>query len=130
MWSLVRKRGFASAEAEDIVQDILVDIWQSAHRYKSELGSEATFVATIARRRIIDRIRKRTSAASAHAMIEPVPDTFALIPSPGEVKDDVSAVLAAMSELSPDQQQIIRMSVVQGLSHEQIARATNMPLEQ
>lgn len=128
VWSLVRNRGFASAGAEDLVQDILVDVWQSAYRYKPELGSEATFVATIARRRIIDRMRKNTSAASVQTMIRPTHDSSLPVASPSEVHDEVSAVLAAMAELSPDHQQIIRMSVVQGLSHDQISKATNMPL--
>jgi hypothetical protein len=44
-------------DAEDVVQEIFVDIWKNAERFDPSQSSETTFVAMIARRRIIDRIR-------------------------------------------------------------------------
>ena len=57
VWSIAKR--FEPSEAEDAVQEIFLDLWKSAGRYDAALGSEATFIATIARRRLIDRRRTR-----------------------------------------------------------------------
>ena len=57
------KRTRLAADAEDAVQEIFTDIWRSAGGYDPRLGSEATFIATITRRRLIDRIRRLERAA-------------------------------------------------------------------
>ena len=56
VWSIVR-RMTAPADAEDAVQEIFVDLWKSAGRFEPERSSEAGFIAMIARRRMIDRLR-------------------------------------------------------------------------
>ena len=57
------------AEAEDAVQEIFLDRWKSAERFDPSIASETTFVAMIARRRLIDRGRRRMRRPEA-AMIE------------------------------------------------------------
>src|SRR6476646_5693685 len=57
VWSIARR--FEPSDAEDAVQEIFLDVWRSAGSYNPALGSEATFVATITRRRLIDRQRTR-----------------------------------------------------------------------
>ena len=57
VWSIARKQLGATA-AEDVVQEIFIELWKSAHRYDPSRSSEAVFIATIARRRIIDQRRK------------------------------------------------------------------------
>lgn len=57
VWSLVRARIRNAADAEDAAQEIFVDLWKSAARYDSRVASEAVFIATIARRRVLDRLR-------------------------------------------------------------------------
>ena len=55
VWSLARKFLRSHADAEDAVQEIFVDVWRSAARFDPAIASETTFVAMIARRRLIDR---------------------------------------------------------------------------
>ena len=54
VWSLARRMLGESSEAEDAVQEIFIELWRSAGRFDPDEGSEATFVATIARRRLVD----------------------------------------------------------------------------
>jgi RNA polymerase sigma-70 factor (ECF subfamily) len=58
VWSIARRMLGATAEAEDAVQEVFIELWRSAGRYDPERGTEVQFVATIARRRIIDRVRR------------------------------------------------------------------------
>ena len=57
VWSLARRMS-PSADADDAVQEIFLDIWKNAARFNKNVASEKTFVMMIARRRLIDRRRK------------------------------------------------------------------------
>ena len=57
VWSIARR--FEPRDVEDAVQDVFLDVWKHAHRFDPAISSEATFVAMIARRRVIDRRRRQ-----------------------------------------------------------------------
>ena len=137
VWSLARKLCPDRSEAEDAVQEIFISVWKSAERYDASMGSEATFIATIARRRLIDRARKRQRRLGASSLDE----SFAVasdgagrggggasIGSTTVLSDDAAKAERALRDLSGDQQRVLRMSIMHGLSHEQISQATDMPL--
>lgn len=129
VWSLVRRFCFEPADAEDAMQEIFIDLWRSAHRFDPTVASEATFVAMIARRRLIDRRRRAGRAATTTPLTEAV-RTPAAPPAPhaDEVQEQVRAARQALSTLRPAQQEVLRLSLYQGLSHERIAEATGLPL--
>ena len=58
VWSLALRMLPNANEAEDAVQEIFIDIWKNAERFDEAQASETTFIAMIARRRLIDRLRK------------------------------------------------------------------------
>ena len=61
VWSLARRLSRTAADAEDATQEIFLDIWRSAGRFDASQGSDRVFIAIIARRRLIDRLRKTTA---------------------------------------------------------------------
>lgn len=128
VWSLARRFCPDRAEAEDAVQEIMADVWRSVQqgRYDPAKGSETTFVATIARRRLIDRLRKRRVPTA-----ELVVDLAAIPPvaqPAAELGEQARAARAVLEELTEPQQMTIRLAVLQGLTHEQVAEVTGMPL--
>lgn len=126
VWSLARKALPTLQDAEDATQEIFVEIWKSASRFDASMGTETTFVATITRRRLIDRQRRRGRRIQEHAIadaIETLPDAPMHAPS-----DSTGAAHDALAQLSDDQRKVLELSLVYGLSHEKIARATGMPL--
>jgi RNA polymerase sigma factor (sigma-70 family) len=129
VWSLARRLSRTEADAEDATQEIFVDLWKSANRFDPKVASEATFIAMIARRRLIDRRRRQQRRAE-----DPFPDASALIarmeksgPSP-EISAEASIAARALQELRPEERNAVILSSYYGLSHEEIAISTGMPL--
>jgi len=128
VWSLARRMSPNSDDAEDAVQEIFIDVWKNAARYDEAQASETTFVAMIARRRLIDRLRKTNRQPN----IDSLEDVLAE-PSGGKDTDiqmyvEAKEAAQAMKNLRPEQRQILHLSIVQGFSHQEIADALTMPL--
>lgn len=127
VWSLARK--MCPNDAEDATQEIFVEIWQKAHKFDPERSSEAGFIALVARRRLIDRIR---SGRSKVATFAPGEDEWQLTSSPSadplEVADEAAKAANCMKKLSDEQQKILALSIHHGTSQSKIADQLGMPL--
>lgn len=131
VWSLARRFCANQADAEDAVQEIFLDVWRSSGRYDAGVASEATFIAMIARRRLIDRGRRAgrpTPSLDAGDFGASIGDTRPPVDQPVEAGEDAQRAAVALDSLKPEQQRVLRLSIYQGLSHERIAEATGMPL--
>ena len=128
VWSLARRACPNAADAEDAVQEIFTEIWTSAERYDASVASETTFVAMIARRRLIDQQRKR-GRRPRHETLEPAidqptqPQTSNL-----EISEEVQRVERAMQTLKPQQREALRLSIYENCSHSEIAQKLDQPL--
>ena len=129
VWSLALRLSPTHADAEDATQEIFLDVWKSAARFNPAKGSELGFIMTIARRRLIDRIR-RTKARPMTEPEELLPASEALTSDSAspELSTEVSMAVKALDELSVEQRRVISMSVFQGLTHREIAEITGKPL--
>lgn len=128
VWSLARRLSPNTDEAEDAVQEIFVDVWKNAQRFDDAQASETTFIAMIARRRLIDRLRyakRRITAASLEDLVaEPVNTDGSDLQTCVEAKEAAKA----LDTLRPEQRQVLQLSIIQGLSHQEISDATGLPL--
>lgn len=129
VWSLARRWSDNAADAEDAAQEIFVELWKFAHRYDATAGSEESFVATIARRRLIDKLRSRnrrppTESFDEELMVDPSDDPSAANFASAEV--DVAQ--RALARLDDAQRQVLLMGIVEGMTHSEIATATGRPL--
>ncbi len=126
VWSLARSRLGNTADAEDATQEIFIEIWKSAGRFNPELGSETAFVAMIARRRLIDRVR----SISRQPDVEEFDETTATQehPDEGQIAADIQVATRALEQLGDGQRELIMMGVVEGMTHSEIATATGKPL--
>ena len=128
VWSLARRMLRNTEDAEDAVQEIFLDVWKNAARFDPSQASETTFIAMIARRRLIDRIRhvqRRISADSLDDILaEPSVRTDRTVQTNLEARDAAKA----MDQLRPEQRQVLQLSIVHGLSHQEISDTTGMPL--
>lgn len=128
VWSLARRMSPSTNDAEDAVQEIFIDVWKHAARFDENQASEATFIAMIARRRLIDRLRasnRRLSPSSLEDVTVEPSDNF-----DSKLQSFVEARQAteALKSLRPDQRKVLELSIYQGLSHQEISDKTGIPL--
>ncbi len=128
VWSLVRRKIANAVDAEDLVQEVFAEIWKSAHRYNSDVGSEATFIGVIARRRVIDAIRKKTRHAPPVSFDEVLEFGSEQRESSSETESEFSSAMHMFRSLSPQRREVLELSIIRGLSHSQIVEATDLPL--
>lgn len=129
VWSLARRSSRDYADAEDAVQDVFLDVWLNSNRYDPALGSETNFVSLIARRRIIDRGRKREARPAEVEIQENVESSHCTKSLESvEIEDEAAHARAALGKLRPVQQSVLRLAIFDGLSHDEIARMTKLPL--
>ncbi len=128
IWALAKKFTPKQEDAEDAVQEIFMEIWQNAGRYDSSKSSESTFISIIARRRLIDRLRK----IYRRPVIQSIEDVFETAPNVLEshlsTKIQANQAVEAMKTLRSEQREMMILNIYEGMSHGEIAQKLNVPL--
>lgn len=120
------------AEAEELLQELFVELWRRAPQYDPARASVGTWVTTIARSRGLDALRARRRRFRD----QEVPSDDVSVPAPADQRPDEQvsqsqrseAVRAALADLSPDQRQVVEYSYFRGLSHTEIANELGIPV--
>jgi RNA polymerase sigma-70 factor (ECF subfamily) len=115
--------------AEDVVQDVFVKLWNGQAVFNAALGSGPAFLATIARNRALDLLRRQGGRAEAED--SGLEDLMDLTPSPEAVvadRSDLKALLGCMQHLTEGQRRAILAAYVDGASGEDIARKLAAPV--
>lgn len=128
VWSLARRASVGSGDAEDAVQEIFLDLWRSAARFDPAVSSETTFVAMIARRRLVDRRRRSKRAPQTESLADAPTPVEAGAASRVEDCAEASIAAEALAQLRPEQRLVLVLSTCHGLTHEEVAKAVHMPL--
>lgn len=128
LWSLARRFCDDYAEIEDCVQEAVIEIWKSAGKFDPERASETTFVAMIARRRYIDRLRQRKRRPTP----EPLMDDDLLVGDSNQLTleqtTEVEQIKPIIAQMRDVQRNVVQLAIFRGYSHGDIARVLNMPL--
>jgi RNA polymerase sigma-70 factor, ECF subfamily len=121
-----------SSDAEEVIQDVFVQIWNKAAKFDAEKGQPFHWVLALTRNRCIDglRARQRRSRIIVESSGEPeLEQTIELnqVDAP-MVDNDIAAIQSVVKNLPKDQRQAIEMAFFGGLTHQEIAESLNEPL--
>ncbi|MFN2507596.1 MAG: RNA polymerase sigma factor [Chthoniobacterales bacterium] len=122
------------AEADDVLQESILQIWREAASYSAALGRPLGWLATIARRRAIDRVRRRAAYSRAKDRFEVYVETEPRSWLQSCTYEDNSAsdirnfLEREMNRLPDFQREALKLSFFNGLSHREIAAHTKTPL--
>ncbi len=121
-------------EADDLLQEVFMEIWNQAKNFSAEKGKPLGWMVTLTRRRAIDALRKRQAYARAEERLQAEPEQQPLAWVQNTTEKEIEAgdtrVLMAkvINSLPEAQQQVIELAFFQGMSQREIASNTNIPL--
>lgn len=120
------------AETEEVLNEVFLHTWNQAATYSPDKGKALGWLVTMARRRGIDRLRKRQRYAAAKDRFEEQcrPDARYELDSLAETEhaDLRRFIETKMAELPPAQSEVIRYAFFEGMSQREIAAMTGIPL--
>ena len=98
-------------------------------RFRADRATETAFVATIARRRAIDRYRRRRHWTETSKPLDAAHGVAAAsAPDPAAQPEERTRVQKALGELRTEERHVLELAAYEGLSQAQIAAATSFPL--
>jgi RNA polymerase sigma-70 factor (ECF subfamily) len=110
-----------TAEAEDVVQEVFVQVWRQVQRFDPDRGSAEAWLCTIARTRALDRLRRRTARREDPG--ETAPGATA-----APKTEEALAVRKALDGLSKEQRRALELAYYEGLTQTEIADRLGEPL--
>ncbi len=114
-----------AAGAEDVLQDVFLQLWRNPDAFDASRGSLAAWLAVISRHKSIDRLRKRRPETDIEDCV---------IASGPDLRDEtertlvIEKVRVVLAEMNPDQRKVLELAFFQGLTHTEIAAKTGEPL--
>lgn len=132
--ALARRILGANADAEDVLQEVFVQVWNRGERYDPARSSVSTWLVLIARSRAIDRLRgrkviERTQEATAQAeQVLGGPHTSPEAIHNVLTKQRHERVRRELEALPPEQRQVLEMAYYEGLTQSEIAAKADLPL--
>ena len=122
------------AEADDLLQEIFMEIWNQAAHYSAQKGKPLGWIVTLTRRRSIDRLRKKQAYARAEERLqnetEQQPEAWVHNSTEDDIEmsDTRRLIMAILKNLPPAQREAIDLAFYHGMSQREIAAKTGIPL--
>src|SRR5689334_960591 len=121
-------------EADDLLQEVFLEIWNQAKNFSAEKGKPLGWMVTLTRRRSIDALRKKQAYARAEERLQAEPERQPLAWVQNTTAEEITAgdtralMAKVISSLPEAQQQVIDLAFFRGMSQREIAAHTNIPL--
>jgi RNA polymerase sigma-70 factor (ECF subfamily) len=129
LFGLILRILHSQPEAEDVLQDVFIQVWQRASSFDETRGKPFTWLVTLARSRAIDRLRQlesrgRVATEAVRETIDRVSDAVA-----DTFRSEQSTIVnSAMARLPEDQRRTLLLAYFEGLTQSEIAQRTGEPL--
>jgi RNA polymerase sigma-70 factor (ECF subfamily) len=118
------------AQSEEVAQEVLVEVWRTAARFRPEKGSAMTWVMTLAHRRAVDRVRSvQASTEREHkaALLEQTP-AYDEVTEQVESRLEQQRVRRCLGALTTLQREAVTLAYYRGLTYREVAQLLTLPL--
>ena len=124
--AMLLRGGLRDGRAEDVVQDVMLAVWNKAGQFDPHRAAASAWIYRIARNRHIDLMRA-SPAVEADLLVEPAdlePDAGQIL----EMEQEHKRLRAAIASLAPEQHALLQRAYFQEMSHSEISADTGLPL--
>lgn len=132
LYSLALKMLASEAEAQDLLQEVFLSVWNKAATFDPARGSAFSWMVTQLRNRAIDRIRSRRRRGELMEIfgqdLEPSGADARSAADNCEISERARQVRDAMGKLGDDQRHVLRLAFFEGLTQAEIAQKLHEPL--
>ncbi|MFJ4921574.1 sigma-70 family RNA polymerase sigma factor [Streptomyces sp. NPDC088725] len=118
------------AQSEEVMQEVLLEVWRSAARFQPSRGSGMTWVLTLAHRRAVDRVRSAQASSDREhkaALLDRTP-AYDEVTEQVEGRLEREQVRRCLRTLTELQRQSVTLAYYQGLSYREVAELLAVPL--
>ena len=129
LFGLILRILHSQAEAEDVLQEVFLQVWRRASDFDETRGRPFTWLVTLARSRAIDRLRSLGSRErTAQESARDVPDSISDAADDAVKSEQGEIVRAALRELPEEQRRTLLLAYFEGLTQSEIAERLKTPL--
>jgi len=114
-------------QAEEVCQEVLLEVWRCASRFQPGRGSAMAWVTTIAHRRAIDRVRSEQRAADRHRRAARHQVDYDAVTENVEARLDAQRVRRCLTSLTPLQRESVALAYYGGYTFREVALMLGVP---
>jgi RNA polymerase sigma-70 factor, ECF subfamily len=130
VFGLVRSVLRDPAQSEEVAQEVLVEVWRNAARYRADKGAPMAWIMTMAHRRAVDRVRSAQAATDREhraALLDHTP-AFDEVTEQVEHRLEREQVRRCLRGLTELQRQSVTLAYYRGLTYREVAELLALPL--
>jgi RNA polymerase sigma factor (sigma-70 family) len=116
------------SEAQDVLQDVYVTVWQKAGRFDRGRASPITWLAVLTRNKGIDRLRRRSTTTEPIEAAAEIEDDRPLPFELAQQKQDAGRLSDCLEELDERPRAMIRAAFLDGATYPELAEREGVPL--
>jgi len=130
VWGVARRVLRDSALAEDVTQEVLVEVWRKASRFDPQRGSALAWVTTLAHRRAVDRVRSEHATARREQLVSDrsVPAPYDEVSEQVGLQLERQQVRRCINALTALQRESVLLAFYRGYTYPEVATLLDVPL--
>lgn len=130
VWGVARRVLRDSALAEDVTQEVLVEVWRKASRFDPQRGSALAWVTTLAHRRAVDRVRSEHATARREQLVSDrsVPAPYDEVSEQVGLQLERQQVRRCINTLTALQRESVLLAFYRGYTYPEVATLLDVPL--
>lgn len=110
------------AQSEEVMQEVLLEVWRTASRFDPEAGTAAAWIATLAHRRAVDRVRSEQRAADRELRAATATIDYDEVSDAVETSLEQERVRRCLTSLTDLQRESVTLAYYGGYSYREVAQ--------